>query len=96
MLISGSNRMSRLSACLEAAHHFLLSEKTVAAILEHQISVIGENWSSVCHEADLTEIVRALLWVGSSVPEPFCFRRYSARICRICEGSRRRAEAFSE
>jgi serine/threonine-protein kinase HipA len=27
MLISGENRMSRITTCLKAAHHFLLSEK---------------------------------------------------------------------
>ena len=38
MLIFGSNRMSRLSACLEAAHHFLLSEKIGAASATKPIS----------------------------------------------------------
>ena len=62
MLISGDNRMSRISACLEAAHHFLLSEKEAVAIVEHQISAIGENWSSVCGEAELADTDRTLLW----------------------------------
>ena len=62
MLISGDNRMSRISACIEAAHHFLLSEKEAVAIVEHQISAIGENWSTVCAEADLTKTDRFLLW----------------------------------
>lgn len=62
MLISGDNRMSRMSACLEAAHHFLLSEKEAVAIIEHQISAIGENWSTVCEEAELADTDRTLLW----------------------------------
>ena len=62
MLISGGNRMSRISACLEAAHHFLLSEKEAVAIVEHQISAIGENWCSVCREAELADTDRTLLW----------------------------------
>ena len=62
MLISGDNRMSRISACLEASHHFLLSEKEAAAIIAHQISAIGENWSSVCEEAELADTDRSLLW----------------------------------
>ena len=62
MLVSDDNRMSRISACLEAAHHFLLSEKEAVAIVEHQISAIGENWSSICEEAELTETDRTLLW----------------------------------
>lgn len=72
MLISDDNRMSQISACLEAAHHFLLSEKEAAAIVEHQISAIGENWSAVCEEADLTETDRTLLW-GRQFLNSFAF-----------------------
>ena len=72
MLISGDNRMSRISACLEAAHHFLLSEKEAVVIVEHQVSVIGENWSAVCEEAGLTETDRALLW-GRQFLNSFAF-----------------------
>jgi len=72
MLISGDNRMSRISTCLEAAHHFLLSEKEAVTIVEHQISAIGENWRAVCEEADLAETDRTLLW-GRRFLNPFCF-----------------------
>jgi len=72
MLISDDNRMSQISACLEAAHHFLLSEKEAAAIVEHQISAIGENWSAVCEEADLTKTDRTLLW-GRQFLNSFAF-----------------------
>ena len=72
MLISGDNRMSRISACLEAAHHFLLSGKEAVVIVKHQISVIGENWSAVCEEADITETDRTLLW-GRQFMNAFAF-----------------------
>lgn len=72
MLISGDNRMSRISACLKAAHHFLLAEKEAAAIVAHQISTIGENWSALCEEADLTETDRTLLW-GRQFLNSFAF-----------------------
>ena len=72
MLISGDNRMSRISACLEAAHHFLLSEKEAAAIVEHQISAISKNWNTVCEEAGLSETDRVLLW-GRQYLNPFAF-----------------------
>jgi serine/threonine-protein kinase HipA len=72
MLISGDNRMSRISACLEAAHHFLLSEKEATAIVEHQISAISKNWNTVCEEADLSETDRTLLW-GRQYLNPFAF-----------------------
>ena len=72
MLISGDNRMSRISACLKAAHHFLLVEKEAVAIVAHQISTIGENWSTLCEEADLTETDRTLLW-GRQFLNSFAF-----------------------
>jgi len=72
MLISGDNRMSRISACLEAAQHFLLSEKNAATIVARQISAIGENWSAVCEEAGLTKTDRTLLW-GRQFLNPFPF-----------------------
>ena len=64
--------MSRISACLEAAHHFLLSGKEAVAIVEHQISAIGGNWSAVCEEANLTETDRTLLW-GRQFLNSFAF-----------------------
>jgi serine/threonine-protein kinase HipA len=62
MLISGDNRMSRLSSCLDAAHNFLLSHEEATAIIEHQIAVIEANWDSVCYEANLSETDRAFFW----------------------------------
>jgi serine/threonine-protein kinase HipA len=72
MLISGDNRMSRISACLEAARHFLLSEKEAVAIVVHQISAIRENWSVICEEASLSETDRTLLW-GRQYLNSFAF-----------------------
>lgn len=71
MFITGENRISRISSCLEAAHHFLLSEKQVVEIVEHQVSVIGENWRTVCESrANRNRSYPAL---GPSVSELFCF-----------------------
>ena len=65
-------RLTPLSACLEAAHHFLLSEKEAAAIVEHQISAILKNWNTVCEEAGLSETDHALLWSRQYL-NPFAF-----------------------
>ena len=72
MLISGENRMSRLSSCLDAAHHFLLSRGDAQTIAMRQVAVIGENWERVCAEASLNETDRALLW-GRQFLNPFAF-----------------------
>ena len=72
MLIAGGNRMSRVSSCLEAAHHFLLSREEALSIVVHQVSVIGENWSRVCEEAELSKTDRSLFW-GRQFLNPFAF-----------------------
>ena len=82
MLISGGKRMSRISACLGAAHHFLLSEKNALAIVENQISAIGENWIAVCEEADLSETDRKLLW-GRQFLNTFAFDDLEGKFAKL-------------
>jgi len=84
MLISGDNRMSRLSVCLEAAHHFLLSEDDATAIMEQQVCAIGENWRAVCEEAELTEIDRSLLW-GRQFLNTFAFDDLKGRFAELAK-----------
>jgi serine/threonine-protein kinase HipA len=72
MLISGEDRMSRVSSCLDAAAHFLLSRAEAIAIVERQMALIIENWSAVCDEAAMTEIDRAFLW-GRQFFNPYAF-----------------------
>lgn len=62
MLIAGSNKMSQLATCLQAAHNFLLSQEEAKAIFEHQIQIIKANFDAVCTEAELTEIDKRLFW----------------------------------
>jgi len=75
MLISGNNRMSQLSACLDAANQFLLSHEDAREIIEQQITVIVENWSAVCEEADLSETDQALFW-NRQFLNPFAFEGF--------------------
>ncbi len=72
MLISGENRMSHLSSCLDAAHHFLLSREEAQFIAGHQVKAIGENWDLVCTDAKLNETDRSLLW-GRQFLNDFAF-----------------------
>ena len=62
MLISGDNRMSRLKSCLEAAHHFLLSNDDAHAICARLIDTIKNHWSAICEAAELSEVDKALFW----------------------------------
>jgi serine/threonine-protein kinase HipA len=62
MLIIGSNRMSQISTCLEAAPLFQLTRDEAMAIARDQRAAILDNWDAVCDEAQVSEIDRALFW----------------------------------
>ncbi len=62
MLISGDNRMSKISSCIDAAHHFLLDREAALAIVTHQKQVIEENWAIICDEAELNQTDRKFFW----------------------------------
>ena len=72
MLISGDNRMSRVASCVEAAHHFLLSQNEVMEIASLQQRTLESNWEIICDEAGLSEVDRNLLW-GRQFLNPFAF-----------------------
>lgn len=77
MLINGDDRMSQISSCIKAAHHFLLSEKEALEIYQAQRQVIEENWQSICEEASLSEVDRNLLW-GRQFLNPFALEGLEA------------------
>ena len=62
MLITGDNRMSRLSVCMEAAPAFLLDREEAETIIHRQIEAIHDLWDSVCREAKLTQVDRNAMW----------------------------------
>ena len=61
MLISGQNRMSQLSVCLDATSKFQLTNQEAQEIIEQLKYGINENWERVCDEAKLTAMDRKLL-----------------------------------
>lgn len=72
MLISGDDRMSRISSCLSAAHHFQLSHEESLSVVTHQVKTIAENWEGICEEAELSDTDRALFW-GRQFLNPYAF-----------------------
>lgn len=62
MLITGDERLSRIAVCLKAAPSFRLKDNEALTIAKHQIDTIRDKWSTVCDEANLTEVDRRLLW----------------------------------
>jgi serine/threonine-protein kinase HipA len=76
MKISGENNLSQVKSCLEAAHHFLLSNEDALSISGGIVSVIRKYWDMVCEEAQLSEIDKKLLW-GRQFLNPFSFEEYN-------------------
>ena len=62
MVIVGEKRMSTLAVCVEAARHFLLSEKAAIEIIEAQIEGIRSHWAAMAEEASLSEVDTGTLW----------------------------------
>ncbi|CDZ55618.1 type II toxin-antitoxin system HipA family toxin [Neorhizobium galegae] len=58
MLIKGDRRASTLATCLAAAPDYHLKEAEAAALIEHQIMVIAEQWQPICEEAELSPVDR--------------------------------------
>lgn len=61
MLIVGSNRHSQLKTCLKAANLFLLSYDEAVCIIDRIETAIRDNWDSVCEEARLAAVDKALM-----------------------------------
>lgn len=72
MLISGNNRMSKLSVCLDAAKKFQLRTHEAQEIIEKQKQGIKDNWNLVCDEAQLTDMQRNMFW-GRQFFNPYVF-----------------------
>lgn len=72
MLITEHSRSSRIATCLEAAHHFLLSEDEALEIAAAQVRGVADNWAAVCDEASLAVVDRKLFW-GRQFLNPYAF-----------------------
>jgi serine/threonine-protein kinase HipA len=72
MLIHGSDRRSQIATCMAAAPSFLLGSEAAIAIFNHQVSTIENEWPSICDEAGLSAVDRALFWRRQFL-NPFAF-----------------------
>jgi len=82
MLISGQNRMSRITSCLDTAHHFRVPHEEAIALIEEQVRCIGENWNAVCDEAKLSQIDRNIFW-GRQFLNPFAFTNLEGKAASL-------------
>ena len=74
MLITGDRNPSQLKACLEAAHHFLLSKEEARVLFGNLTAAIEQHWEAVCKEAELSEVDGKLLW-GRQFLNPYSTER---------------------
>lgn len=72
MLIQGAERTSQVGACIAAAPVFLLNQAEAIHIVNHQVKVIEQKWQTICDEAALSEVDRALFWRRQFL-NPFAF-----------------------
>ena len=62
MLISENTRRSQFKHCVDAANHFLLKRDDAMELIKTQIEALADQWDSLCRDADLSEVDKALLW----------------------------------
>jgi serine/threonine-protein kinase HipA len=72
MLIHKTERSSQVASCIAAAPSFLLGREQAIAIVNHQVSVVLNEWHAVCDEAHLSEVDRTLFWRRQFL-NPFAF-----------------------
>ena len=62
-------RQSRFATCLDAAEIYHLSRAQAADIIEHQVTVIAEQWDAAADAARLTDADRGQMW-GRQILNP--------------------------
>ncbi len=67
--------LSKLSFCVDAAHHFLLSENEAREIIDGQIDIIKTHWDAVCDKANLSQTDKRFLW-GRQFLNPYALEEY--------------------
>ncbi len=65
-------RLPKLSCCVAASHHFLLSQDDANQLIARQREIIEDHWLQVCDEAGLSEVERTSLW-RRQILNPFAF-----------------------
>jgi serine/threonine-protein kinase HipA len=82
MLINNGDNLSRISTCLDAAPHFLLSGEEAIEIAERLILSIADNWAAVCEEAALSPADRELMWRRQFL-NPYAFEGLGGDAARL-------------
>ena len=84
MLILGNEKKSQIAVCLKAAPSFLLKEADATTVVKDQVKVIKNRWSTVCREANLSEVDKNLFWRRQFL-NPYAFIDVPGEIARLVE-----------
>ena len=84
MLILGNEKKSQIAVCLKAAPSFLLKEADATTVVKDQVKVIKNRWSTVCREANLSEVDKNLFWRRQFL-NPYAFIDAPGEIARLVE-----------
>ena len=72
MLIRDADRTSQVGACIAAASSYLLNRQEAIHIVNHQVTLIEQEWQATCDEAALSQVDRMLFWRRQFL-NPFAF-----------------------
>jgi len=86
-------RASQLQVCLDSAAVYHLDRAEAGAIIDHQLTVITEQWEKAADAAQLTEVERRQLW-GRQILNPFIHYGYPSQA--VLEQVGRNARARGE
>jgi serine/threonine-protein kinase HipA len=71
-------RLSLITACIERASTYLLSQAQAREIVDRQIDAIESQWNEVCDLARMTEVERTYFWRRQFL-NPYALQGYPSR-----------------
>jgi serine/threonine-protein kinase HipA len=93
MLITGQRRSSQIATCLDAVGDYHLTVGQAIEIVSRQLETIAAHWASLCEEASLGQVDRALFW-GRQFLNPFAFYRLDGPAASLAERAAEIRAAF--
>ena len=67
------NRTSTFATCVAAASDYGMTHAEAQAVVDHQVSVIKQDWDDAADAVGMTRVERSALF-GRSILNPYAFR----------------------
>ncbi|TNF34229.1 MAG: type II toxin-antitoxin system HipA family toxin [Gammaproteobacteria bacterium] len=76
MSLEGSEgNHSTLTNCLSISNAFQIDKEHATEMIEALVNTVKDNWTSVCDEAEMTEIEKSRLW-QRAILNPYCLQNW--------------------